>query len=828
MRISYDGSYLTVTNATTTYTLNRNARGFTVAVGNQAGLVNQAQNAIAIGNQAGQTNQSANSIVLNASGTVLNATAPGLYVSPIATTTSSTATSFTLLGYGTDNQVVQTGMNVLSGNGYTGIGIIPQYPFQVVSGGVGYLSSSTPSTIVGSFLRNIGYVTTDRADIEVGSSHTGVGNFGCVYKYRMGVSYFGSTSGGSFQLSSVAANASSYTGADTVTPIMTVSSAGNVGIGTTTPGYSLHVIGSVNLTGSILYNGVAITTGTGSIWTAGSGGVAYYNGGNVGIGTATPAAKLSVIPVDGTTNYGLLSFMNTSGYGIYVNTTSVNSRGNTLDWYTYDYNFGAITARPILTMRPEGLVGIGTTLPQSNQLMIFGGNAVSGISLGDYNTTGAGVKYIGITAVNSGTNLSTNSGFSGITFGGPNDGGGTSGYLAFHSHGFGATSGERMRIDKSGNVGIGTATPNYAQTISASGFILLELQRTSASTNYGSGIVHSLVSNGFRGEYVRTGGASNGTTATTSQTQANGVYFIDLANAGVFKSDANALYSAFYMTNTSASFNGPNVGIGTTAPGYLLDVNGTARITGSLSFSSTGTQTLSSGTCGSIGGFVPFVHCSSDLLIGWSTAPSGNQYNDVGTNAYGGISLRGSGNASSVMCATTYVPFVATKYGTSPSQMMVFAYSAAIGTGPSTIGSITHTTTSVAYNTTSDARLKENIEDVSNIRDMIDLLRPRTFTFIGDEKKDQHIGFIAQEIRDYYPQYVSGTETEKEFLGMDYGKISPFAIAACKDLYLKNDALTAQVTTQATTIIELEGQVARLLASQASLLAWAQSQGFSG
>jgi hypothetical protein len=130
--ISYDGSYLTVENTTTVYTLNRNTRGFSVTVGNQAGLINQAQNAIAIGNQAGQTNQSANSIILNASGSALDAGMSGFYVAPIATTTSSSATSFALLGYGTDNQVTQTGLTVLS-NGNVGIGTaVPAYTLDVV------------------------------------------------------------------------------------------------------------------------------------------------------------------------------------------------------------------------------------------------------------------------------------------------------------------------------------------------------------------------------------------------------------------------------------------------------------------------------------------------------------------------------------------------------------------------------------------------------------------------------------------------------------------------------------------------------------------------
>jgi hypothetical protein len=106
--ISADGSYITVSNATTVFTLNRNTQGFTVAVGNQAGLTNQAQNAIAIGNQAGQINQTSNSIILNASGSAVNPYTQGFYVAPISQAFQSSALTFPLVGYGSDNQIVQS------------------------------------------------------------------------------------------------------------------------------------------------------------------------------------------------------------------------------------------------------------------------------------------------------------------------------------------------------------------------------------------------------------------------------------------------------------------------------------------------------------------------------------------------------------------------------------------------------------------------------------------------------------------------------------------------------------------------------------------------
>ena len=65
-----------------------------------------------------------------------------------------------------------------------------------------------------------------------------------------------------------------------------------------------------------------------------------------------------------------------------------------------------------------------------------------------------------------------------------------------------------------------------------------------------------------------------------------------------------------------------------------------------------------------------------------------------------------------------------------------------------TIGSITRVTTTdaVAYNTTSDGRLKENLRDFTDSGRLIDSLKPRVFDWKNsDENGKNVVGFIAQE-----------------------------------------------------------------------------------
>ena len=147
------------------------------------------------------------------------------------------------------------------------------------------------------------------------------------------------------------------------------------------------------------------------------------------------------------------------------------------------------------------------------------------------------------------------------------------------------------------------------------------------------------------------------------------------------------------------------------------------------------------------------------------------------------------------MCATTYIPYVATKYGIGTVYMATFSYASAVGVAPAMIGSITHTATTVAYTSASDARLKENITDVSNIRETLNKLRPRTFHFIRDEEKDLHIGFIAQDVLPIKPELVLGDGDKPDgTYGLDYDGILALTVKALQEANAKIEQLENRIS----------------------------------
>ena len=100
----------------------------------------------------------------------------------------------------------------------------------------------------------------------------------------------------------------------------------------------------------------------------------------------------------------------------------------------------------------------------------------------------------------------------------------------------------------------------------------------------------------------------------------------------------------------------------------------------------------------------------------------------------------------------------------------------------SEIGSITQSgTTAVLYNTTSDQRLKQNIQDSDSASSLIDAIQVRKFDWKSDGSHTRY-GFVAQELVTVAPEAVHQPTDPDEMMAVDYSKLVPMLVKELQSL----------------------------------------------
>ena len=238
--------------------------------------------------------------------------------------------------------------------------------------------------------------------------------------------------------SSLWTDAGSYIYADNAANVA-VTDNGNVGIGTTSPTQKLEIAGKLKLTGT--GNGIVFPDGTvqttavwdgdgPSIWSL-NGTSAYYNSGNVGIGTASPDTLGLTIagPQD---RGGVLNLWADEGDDNADKARIYSWTNGGINFETYDSGSWAT----LVSFRNSGNVGIGTTNPGAG---------------------GAGIGRLLEVSGSSGSTLllrhtGANGGLMGIT----SEVIGSTPVMGFYN-----SPNLTMSITNVGYVGIGTTSPSY-------------------------------------------------------------------------------------------------------------------------------------------------------------------------------------------------------------------------------------------------------------------------------------------------------------------------------------------------------------------------------
>jgi len=397
----------------------------------------------------------------------------------------------------------------------------------------------------------------------------------------------------------------------------------------------------------------------------------------VGIGTTSPSKELDVVGTIKATGAD-----NANTMEVFGGTTTNQSFGLLVDAGTsaadYAARFRKSDNTVIMEVSGNGNVGIGTDNPASKLHIFDGGSSVNNtITFGNPSATPkAEIKHTA--SGNEFLNISckgTTSGF---------------GNIAFYT---GPTPDERMRIDSSGNVGIGTSSPSAPLTVSK-------------STGY------------------------------TEVTVASGSQEIDL------------------FTNSTGSTCG------------LLTASNIPII-----FYNNSLERMR-------------IDSSGNLLINNSTGAGGTPPNS-------GFVLETGGN----------IKFRVSSNGSAASQ-----YYNASGT---IVGSVVVNASSTAYNTSSDYRLKENVDYDFNALNRVAQLKPARFNFIADADTTVD-GFLAHEVQDIVPEAITGEKDGVDDKGnpdyqvIDQSKLVPLLTKAIQELSDKVDNQQTIINDLKTRIETLE------------------------
>ena len=130
--------------------------------------------------------------------------------------------------------------------------------------------------------------------------------------------------------------------------------------------------------------------------------------------------------------------------------------------------------------------------------------------------------------------------------------------------------------------------------------------------------------------------------------------------------------------------------------------------------------------------------------------------------------------AGSMVSTTDAGSFTSFAAGTGAATHGVF------GNGNGGVGSIQTSGSSTSYNTSSDRRLKSNIQDAESASDKIDAIQVRQFDWKADDIH-QDYGLIAQELQPIEPIAVTGSADSDDMMGVDYSKLVPMLIKAVQE-----------------------------------------------
>ena len=547
-------------------------------------------------------------------------------------------------------------------------------------------------------------------------------------------------------------------------------------------------------------------TGNLLIGTTDAGYPAY--GDELTIGSASGNNGMTIR--SGTSNYGTFYFSDATGNGAgtYAGKLQYNHSDNSMRLATNSLDR--------LTIDSSGNVGIGNTNPSgmhanANKLVVGTGSGDQGMSV--FAGTSVG-RYAFARAVGNNTDAYDG----GMAYDGSRN-------LTFHTN----ANATRMTIDGAGRVGIGV-TPVAHYT----GYRALDIGTAmSLFSNSGSTNVATMTNNGYLNS-----GASQWTYKVTDEatmySQVHGDHRFSTAASG--SAGAAITWSESMRLDSSG-----NLMIGGTNPAPVSNnVAGISlrAVNGEIQASVNGAPALylnrlnndgalayfrkDGTTCGSIatksgsngGNNTIVVACQNTGLRFDDPNDAIYPTDDAGILVNNTIDLGQSGAAFNEFYTSKIYLNVAGANNGAPEAMNVYCAGGGggyginikcIGTGGGTmlrfntagniVGQIYTSSSATTYATSSDYRLKENVDYTWDATTRLKQLKPARFNFIVDDTNTLVDGFLAHEVQGIVPEAIKGEKDGDEMQCIDHSKLVPLLTKAIQEQQTLIESLTARIAT---------------------------------
>ena len=536
----------------------------------------------------------------------------------------------------------------------------------------------------------------------------------------------------------------------------------------------------------------------------------------LGIGETSPAANLEIGGVTDPDIY--LTSSNTISTGaLYFGDSDGDERGFVKYLHNGDKLAFGTNGSEVGRFDSSGNLGIGTTSPDVSLDIERTNNSsntnVPTLRFTDADTSSAAGQKSGqvefFTSDTTPGPVGVHSFINGQT-----EGTGGLGALVFGTGQSGSAS-EKVRIDSSGNVGIGTTSPTALLHVAGDARIGAAGATSQLMGMVSSGGVFEITTSSSVGKIHLARDVGIGTDSPSStlhvQAAANNDTTLTItggvtaglgSNAaiklipdgtsgeGVIDVDGSDGYDQLELRTggtTALTIDGSqNVGIGTDSPtaysGYTTLALNNASNGGVLDFQANGT------------GVGQIFNDGSNFLINANKASANLIFRTGGTSPTERMRVDSSGN---VLFGVTSLSNNGSAFRSQASNLMQLnigssatsTQNVAVFRNPNgAVGTISTSGSATAYNTSSDARLKDITGEARGL-EVINALNPVAYNWKADGQSDE--GLIAQEVEEIVPNAVS--QNEEEYYQMDYSKLVVHLVKGMKEQQEQIESLKSEI-----------------------------------